>query len=645
MAKEVTFTKLFTPVKIGPMTLKNRIAMPPMGTRFGLRDGLATERTKDYYEARARGGAGLIIVESTDIDYYRSTDSLNRMGMDNDRILPGMSALARAIKKHGAKAAIQLNHHGRAADFTITGFQAVAPSPMTSAHGGMARELRVDEMPEIVHLFAHAAALAKKAGFEGAEVHAAHGYLLASFLSATTNKRHDRYGGSLENRARLLIEVMQGMRQAVGKDFALWCRINGQEYMEGGTTIGDAKAIAKMLNNIIDAIHISVTGRGPYSQVTFPEVNGAILPLAAAVKQVVTIPVIAVGKLTLPVAEQALRDGKADVVAIGRALIADPDIPNKAMAGRTEDILPCITCFHCHDVSHAPGGAVACAINATTGKESEPKPKPARKIKKIAVVGSGPAGMEAARVLASRGHKVVLFEKDGNFGGQLRLAIVPPHKRERIEPFLTYLVTQLKKLNVEIRLNTEAGLAATEELQPDAVILATGAIPTMPQLPGAALNKVVLAHDILAGKVQAGRKVVVVGGGSTGCETAEYLLEKGKDVTLIRFRPGVSELASDLGHRDQFRLLTRITTLPMNLLADTSFGKLQKGGVTAITKDNNERFIEADTVVLSAGSKPNHDLFMPMRNKGFETHLAGDAWHIGKIADAVGDGFRLGSIL
>ncbi len=642
MAVEMTFTKLFTPVRLGPLTLKNRIAMAPMGTKFAVKNGLVTEQMKDYYEARARGGAGLVIVESTDVDYYRCTDTANRLALDNDRVLPGLSALARAIKKHGARAVIQLNKHE--ADETLTGFQPIAPSALPSRHGVMPRELRIDEMPEMAQLFVEAATRARRAGFEGVEIHAGHSHFLSTFISPITNKRHDRYGGSLENRVRLLIEVLQGIRQALGNNFALWCRINGQEHKEGGLTLEDAKAIAMMVNSYVDAIHISI-GRGNNSLVTFPDTPGALLPLAAAVKQVVTVPVIAVGKLTLPVAEQALRDGKADVVAIGRALIADPDIPNKVMAGRSEDIIPCITCFHCHDVSHVPNGAIACAINTTVGKEGKPQPKPARKIKKIAVVGSGPAGMEAARVLASRGHKVILFEKDGYFGGQLRLAIVPPYKRERIEPFIDYLVTQIKKLNVEIRLNTAADLKTIEDLQPDEVILATGAIPTFPQLPGAALNKVVLAHDILACKVQAGRKVVVVGGGSTGCETAEYLLENGKDVTLIRFRPGVAELASDLGFRDRLRFMNRLQTLPMNLLADTSFGKIQKGGVTAITKDNKERFIEADTVVLAAGSKPNHDLFMPIRNKGFETHLAGDAWHIGKIADAVGDGFRLGSIL
>ena len=644
MDEKLALKRLFEPIKIGGMTIKNRIAMPAMGTGFATKEGFVTERTKDYYETRAKGGAGLVIVECTCVDFPRGIHTLHRLVIHNDSSLPGLTELAQVIKKHGARAIIQLNHAGRMAKSKITGFQPVAPSPISypaasSAGGEIPRALTTEEVSEIVHLFARAAARAKKAGFEGIEVHAAHGYLLAEFLSPFSNKRQDQYGGVIENRARILIEVLNAIRKSVGDDYPLWCRINGQEYgVEGGFTLEDSRAVAEMVDGIVNAIHVSAWGYGQKSLANYPDTFGGLLPLAEAIKSVFTKPVITVGRMTLELGEQAIEECKADIIALGRELIADPEIPKKALSGRLEDIRPCIACFHCHDVGIMRDSSMACAVNAATGRESEYEINPTTEIKKIAIIGGGPAGMEAARVLSLRGHKVVLFEKEAQLGGQLNVASMPPHK-QRIKPLITYLLTQLEKLQVEIRLNAEANVEEIKNLKPDAVLLATGSSPLIPQLPGANLDHVVTAIDILARRADAGHKVVVIGAGSTGCETAEFLLERGKDVTVVEMLP---VLASDMGFRDRLRLLLRITSLPINFITNARCSEIQKSGVMVMTQQGGKQFIGADTVVLAVGAKPNNSLFPLLQADGLKTHTVGDCRQGAKIADAIGDGFRIG---
>jgi 2,4-dienoyl-CoA reductase-like NADH-dependent reductase (Old Yellow Enzyme family)/thioredoxin reductase len=648
MMNKSNFDRLFEPIQIGRVTIKNRIAMAPMGTAFATLDGLFTEQAMAYYEVRAKGGVGLIIIENVGVDFHRHIHASNRPAIDNDLPLPRLAKLARVIKKHGARGIIQLNHSGRMSKSRLTGFQPVAPSPIPFSSGAfpqgeMPKELTREEINEIVTLFAQAAVRAKKAGFDGVEVHAAHAYLLAEFLSPFTNKRQDLYGGSLENRARILIEVIGAIRKAVGNDYLVGCRLNGKEYgVEEGLTLEDAQTIAKMINGMVDILHISAWGYGDSSLANSPDGPGELLPLSEAIKKVVTIPVIAVGRLTPEAGERAIRDGKADIVAIGRGLLADPDLPNHLLSGRPGVIRPCIVCHHCLDAGYLKNASISCAVNAAVGQEREYDPKPAKRIKKIAIIGAGPAGMEAARVLALRGHKVVLFEKEDHFGGQMSLAIEIPHKRNRIKPLIDYFVDQLKRLNVETKLNTEADIDFIMNFGPDAVILATGAKPIIPQLPGIDQGNVVTAIDILTGRAKAGQKVFIIGGGSIGCETAEFLLEKGKEVTVAEM---LSELASDMGFRDRLRLLMRMNTLPINFITNARCNQIREEGVMVTTKENQNQFIRSDTVILAVGTKQNNTLYPVLKAKGVETHLAGDCCRLGKIAGAITDGQRLGCTL
>ncbi|MFC2001973.1 FAD-dependent oxidoreductase [Chloroflexota bacterium] len=641
------FSNLFRPVKIGSMTVKNRIAMAPMGTTLWTEDGLVAERTKAYYEARARGGAGMVIIENASVDFYRSMYRPNRPTIDSDLALPGLAELVEVIKKHGAKAVAQLNHSGRIAKSKLGGFQPVAPSP-TSLSGRpipgaeTPRQLSIDEIHEIVNLFAQAAVRTQKAGFDGVEVHAAHYYLISQFLSPVSNMRQDQYGGSLDNRARFLVEVLTAARKLVGQDYPLWCRLNGQELgAASGITLDDSQTVARMLHGLVDALSLSAYGYGREALTQYPDTPGALLPLAAAIKKVVAVPVIAVGRLTPEVAEQAIKEGKADIAAIGRGLIADPELPGKTRAGKLEDIRPCITCFHCIDTKAAINAPLTCAVNGVVGRESELEIKPAKDVKRIAIIGGGPAGMEAARVLSLRGYKPVLLEKEDRLGGQINLAMVPPCKRERLAPLLMWFLTQLNKLNVEVRLNVEADVDVIRQLRPDAVILAAGAVPVIPQLPGVERRNVVTAMDILAGCADAGHKTVIIGGGSIGCETAEFLQERGKKVTVVEMLP---ELAGDMGVYDRFRMLNRITSSPIIFRTGTECRAIVDGGVV-VSDGDREQTIAADTVVLAAGTRPNNTLFPLLRAAGVETRMAGDCWHAGKIAQAVYDGLRLGSVL
>ena len=639
--------RLLEPFRIGKMELKNRIVLPPMLCKYATQEGYVTERLKNYYEARARGGAALIIVEATYI-HKQGWCYATQLSIRDDKYLPGLSELTQVIHRHGAKAAIQLHHGGRLAKSALSGMQPVAPSAIASAGsplpgmgGEVSKELTVKEIAEIVNCFAEAALRARKAGFDGVEIHGAHGYLVSQFLSRSYNKRQDSYGGNLANRTRFLVEVIKAIKKAVGGDYPVWCRINGMEYgVNEGITLEEAQGTARMAQEAgSDAIHVSATGpKAPNNLPSHTFVPAVLEELAAGIKKVVTVPVIAVGKMTPDAAERILAEGKADLIAMGRALLADPELPNKIAENRLEDVTPCIECFGCRNDIFSNKLEIGCHVNAALGKEKEYQIIPAKKPKKVLVVGGGPAGMEAARVAALRGHRVTLWEKEPRLGGQLVQAAIPPYK-DRVSLLPEYLQRQLRKLNVTIELNKEATVALIEEFKPEVVILATGVKPLLPEIKGLHKAHVVQAGDVLENKAEVGNRVVIIGGELVGCETAEFLAERGKKVLVMRRGP---EMATGVGPSLRPFLLDRLSEKGVTLLTGVRYNEVTSGGIVVTTKDGEKKIFKADTIVLAAGAVPDQKLYEDIKGKVPEVHCIGDCVEPRTIRDAIGDGYRIG---
>jgi 2,4-dienoyl-CoA reductase-like NADH-dependent reductase (Old Yellow Enzyme family)/thioredoxin reductase len=623
MVEMMRLQKLFEPTKIGAMTVKNRIVMPAMGTDFGTQDGFVSPKLVDYYEERAKGGVGLIIVENTSVDYPRGKAMPNQISIDHDKYLEGLSELARAIKRGGSRSAIQLEHGGRDASSAITGQQPVGPSASLS-----------------------------QAGFDGVEIHGAHGHLLAQFLSPSLNQRGDRYGGSLENRARFLLEVIRACRAAVGPDYPLWCRINGAEYgVEPAIDYAQAAQVARWAEEAgVNAVSVSAYGYGAQFATLCPGVPGFHLAGAARVKSNVSVPVIAVGRILPEVGEWALREGIADMVAMGRALIADPYLPKKAAEGRLEDIVPCIGCLECLETSFQdiiqaiinPGGpnqaGVRCTVNPAVGREGEYEIGLARVPKRVVVVGGGPAGMEAARVARLRGHDVTLLEREGQLGGLLGAAAMPPHK-EAIYLLIEYFETQLNKLGVKVELGNEATLASIEAYRPDAVVWAAGTTPVKIEILGVDKAKVVSAIDMLTGRAAVGENVVVIGAEGVGCETANLLADRGKKITIVEIKE--QALAKE-GPVIKERLFDDLARKKVEMLIGVKYEGFDSDGPIVRTEAGELRNLRADTYVMAVGARSNSEPVSALKERFGNVYVIGDSLEPRRIHDAITEGFEVG---
>ena len=628
-----------------------------------------TDQLIDFYAERARGGVAIITVGYATVDEY--SGNVTNIGAHKDEFIPGLKRLAQAIQENGARAVVQINHAGRYNfSFFLDGKQAVAPSAVPSRMTRETpRELTIDEIREVINSFAQAATRVKKAGYDGVEVLSGTGYLISEFLSPFTNKREDDYGGSFENRMRFGLEVMQAIRKEVGDDFPLIVRMNGNDFMPGGNGRKDLQEYARRLVQVgVDALNINVgwhEARVPQIVTSVP--RGVFGYLAKGIKELVDVPVISGHRINdTETAREMIGDGLCDMVAMGRPLIADPYLPEKAKAGREKGIVHCIACAQgCFD-NLFKLKPVECLCNPKAGHEKETAVEITKTPKKVMVVGGGAAGMSAALSAWEKGHTVSLYEKGSRLGGQLYLASAPPGREEFAE-LAKDLEHQVAQSAINVVLDQSVDEALIDHEKPDAVILATGALPIKPPIPGVELPHVVQAWDVLQGKAVTGRRVVIVGGGAVGVETALFLAEKGtlspqalkfllvnraedpevlyelatrgtKEIVVIEM---IAKMGKDIGKTTRWGILQDLSRYKIKTRTTAKALEITETCVK-VEKDGNIEEIPADTVVLAAGAASYNPLQEFVEKQGIPCKVIGDAARVALAFDAVHQGFEAG---
>lgn len=682
------FTHLFSPIQIGPMRVQNRIVMSPMITNNADDEGFVTDRTLEYYKARAKGGVGWIMIESAYV-HRAGIMYANQLGLDDDKYIAGLSGLATAIKKEGARVTIQLYHGGRRAQPDLSGYPVEAPSPIPLYDGAPSpHELTSGEIENRIEAYVAAAMRAREAGFDGVDIHAGHGYLICAFLAKFSNQRSDQFGGDIRGRARFLLEVVKRIRKQAGEGFVITTRNNGSDFVAGGLSQEEAKEVAKMVEECgADAIQVTgghgglvprdlselvkikektgvrslkETGLKLHDRIDFDIHHpisfmralpmgapaGCFVHLARGIKESVRIPVLVVGRINRPeLAEEILKNGHADLTVIGRGLLADPEFPRKAREGDLLGIRPCIGCNYGCFQNLFGRKAVRCAVNPYTGKETALRSIPSPVSRKVMVVGAGPGGLEAAVTAAGRGHRVTLYEKEHEIGGQLNLASTPPDRGE-IRHLIPYYMEQIKRTGVHLNLGQEMTLKVMKEENPDVVILAVGMIPKSMEVKGSNLPQVVQAVDVLSGKNEVHGKAVVVGGGSVGCETVDFLAQKGFSVALVEM---LDKIAMDMHSDDRNFLAQKMIEYQVDVHLDSKVEEITPLGVM-ISKEGMQRLVEADTVVLAVGALPNRKVMAGLEfqvnqisidGKEMEVHFVGDCKEPRKILEAIHEGAEI----
>jgi len=644
------FERLFQPIRLGSLELPNRIIMPAITTYY---DFDKVDRLASFYAERARGGVGLIITGALQTLSPGRRSNRGRIDLNKEGDISELREWTKAIHDNGGRVAAQLATFGYwAKKREETTPEDVGPSdvvmPTENIHPNFSRAefvprtrpLAAEEILMIEEAIGDAAVRARESGFDGLELQVVRGNLFVRFINPFTNRRADEYGGTVINRMRILTETITNIKKKVGNDFPLICRIPGADMVPWGIALEDWKEIARIIEKAgVHALSIYPgwhETREPQHQMCVS--RGAFVYLAEGIKGGVTIPVAAGGRINDPVlAEQILVEGKADLIAMGAPLIADPYLPNKARGGQLEDIRMCTACCNCWD-DVVKGKPITCSVNARVGKESECPILPARKSKKVFVIGGGPAGMEAARVASQRGHRVTLFEKELKLGGQLLYAALPPYKEEW-NTFVHYLVAQLRKLNVEVRLNEECTVRMVEEGGPDAVIVAAGATPILPDIPGADKGNVMTAIEVLTGSKQVGQNVVMVGGGSIGCETAEFLSNMGKRVTILEM---LDRIGADIGEWNRWVIVDRLNAAGIRVEASSKVDRITEKGVKITRPQGLQEFFEADSVVIAVGMRSLSRIANELSGKVASLYTIGDCVEPRKVRQAVEGGFLAG---
>ncbi len=612
--------------------------MPGLASFLIENDGSYSEKTIEHYRLRAAGGPAMVIMEAHGVA-PEGVVSSHQARIYDDRFIRDISRAATVIKNEGCVPAIQIHHAGRQVPARVINRKPFAPSSLPCpAIKGEVEPLSLKNIEKIIGQFGDAAERAVEAGFELIEIHGAHGYLINQFLSGFSNIREDEYGGTIEKRTRFAREIIREVRKRVGPEFPLSFKISAQEFVPNGLTTEESIGILKLIiPEGLDIIQVSAGNDATPEWICQPMFmkQACLVDSAAKIKAAIDIPVMVVGRINDPfIAEEILKENKADLICIGRGLLADPELPKKAQAGRFEDIRKCIACNTCMQ-SIFRNGKIECLVNPTLGREKEMAYQPAENPKRIMVIGGGPGGLNAARIAAKRGHHVDLFEKKSHFGGQLLFGVKPYFKKE-LNHLIEFLITQVNKEKVNCHLDHEVTLDIVKKYEPDAVIVATGSSPARPSIQGIDLPNVITVPEILNGSGPLkGNKIVVLGGGSSGCEIALEFSQKGFDVTIVEQLP---KIGTQIEAMTKKIILRGLKDKKVKILTEHSLNKITTDGVHISDKDKNDFFIGCDYIIIAVGNRPDNLLYEEIIKQGITTYKIGDCSEARGAKDAIYEG-------